>query len=454
MNIIRNDIDDLNAQLKCELSVDDYLPNVNTSLKKIRKQAQMKGFRPGKVPISLIKQMYGNNVMAEEIEKLISQSLQNYFKENEVRIIGSPLPIIDKPLDISIKKPKDLEFNYEIGLEPSFEVKYKENIFTKYEIEVNDDFINEELDRLRKRFGVESEVDPPIEEKDVLNIKLEELQEDGLIKEEGATNDTFIAVDLLKTKKLQKEVMKLQLNESLDINLKKAFDRTETELKKFLLGKEGEEAEAIGLDYKMTILTIKRVKLADLGPEFYEKVYRDPKIDTEEKFMERFKTDFDQLSDDRASHQLKLDIRDYLLEHTSMDFPEEFLKKLIKTNSKPEDAEETEEQLSNEKFGEFLKGLKWELITKKIMRENDVKVEQADLLDHAIVDIKNTYQQYMMVELDDEQAKTYAAGMLKDQKYIEESYTKILENKLFTSLLENVKTENKSISFKDFAKLN
>lgn len=454
MNIIRNDIDELNAQLKCELAVDDYLPNVNTSLKKIRKQAQMKGFRPGMVPINLIKQMYGTNVMAEEIEKVISQSLQDYLKENEVRIIGSPLPVIDKPLDISIKKPKDLEFNYEIGLEPSFEINYKDNNFTKYEIEVNDDFINEELDRLRKRFGVESEVNPPIEEKDILNIRLEELQEDGLVKEEGAANDTFIAVDLLKTKKLQKEVMKLKLNESLDINLKKAFDKTEAELKKFLLDKEGEEAEAIGLNYKMTVLNIKRVELADLGPAFYEQVYRDPKIDSEEKFMERFKADFDQLSNDRASHQLKLEIRDYLMDNTSMDFPEDFLKKLIKANSKPEEAEETEEQLSNEKFDSFLEGLKWELITKKIMRENEVKVEQADLLDHAIVDIKNTYRQYMMVELDDVQAQTYAEGMLKDQKYIKESYSKILENKLFDSLLENVKTKTKSISFKDFSKLN
>lgn len=454
MNIVRNDIDELNAQLKLELTVDDYLPNVNTSLKKIRKQAQMKGFRPGMVPISLIKQMYGNSVMVEEIEKLISQNLQNYLKDNEVKIIGNPLPIIDKPLDISIKKPIDLALSYEIGLEPSFEVKYKDNLFTKYEIEVSEDFIKDELDQLRKRFGIESEVDPPIEEKDILNIKLEELQEDGLIKEDGAVNETVIAVDLLKTKKLRKEVMKLTLNDSLDINLKKAFDRTEAELKKFLLDKIEEEAEAIGLDYKMTVLSIKRVELADLGPAFYEQVYRDPKIDTEEKFMERFKADFDQLSDDRASNQLKLDVRDFLMDNTLMDFPEDFLKKLIKANSREEEeAEETEEKLAKD-FGSFLEGLKWQLITKKIINENEIKVESADLLDHAVEDVKNTYRQYMMVELEDEQARIYANGMLKDQKYIDESYSKILENKLFNSLLQNLKTESKNISFEDFAKLN
>jgi len=453
LNITRNDIDELSALLKCELTVDDYLPNVNTSLKKIRKQAQMKGFRPGMVPISLIKQMYGNQIMVEEINKLLSDKVSEYLKENEVRIIGSPLPVEEKSIDISIKKPKDIEFNYEIGLEPSFEINYKDHNFTKYDIEINDDFINEELDRLRRRFGKENEVNPPIEEKDILTIKLEELAEDGLTIEEGAKNETHIAVDLIKSEALQKEIMQLQLEESLDINLTKAFDRTEAELKKFLLDKEGEEAEAIGMDYKMTILSIKRVELADMGPEFYEQVYRDPQIDTEEKFTERFKADFDKLKGERSSYQLKIDIRDYLMDNTQMEFPEDFLKKLIKANSKPEEEEETGELLE-EKFNSFLEGLKWELITKKIMRENEVKIEQADLLDHAVIDIKNTYRQYMMVELEDEQAQAYAAGMLKDQKYVEESYSKILEKKLFDSLLDNVKTDPKSISFKDFTKLN
>jgi len=445
LNIIRNDIDELNAQLKCELLVDDYLPNVNTSLKKIRKQANLKGFRPGMVPINLIKQMYGNQVMVEEIEKLISESLQSYLKDNEVRIIGSPLPILDNSIDISIKKPKDLEFNYEIGLEPVFEVNYKDNTFTKYDIEISDDFVSEELERLRRRFGNENEANPPIEKKDVLQVKFEELAEDGLVKEDGVSNDSYIAVDLLKTETLQEKVMKLKLEESIDINLADAFDRTDTELKKFLLDKEGEEAEALGLDYKMTVLGIKRVEPADLGQEFYEKVYQDPTIDTEDKFMERFKSDFDDLSEERAGYQLKIDIRDYLMEATSMDFPESFLKKLIKARSKPGETPDSDE-LSSDQFNNFLEGLKWELITKKIMRENEIKVEQPDLLEHAVKDIKNTYRQYMKVELDDEQAQTYAAGMMKDQKYLEESYS--------NSLLDNVKTEGKSISFKDFNKLN
>jgi len=451
LNITRNDIDELSALLKCELLVTDYLPNVETALKKIRKQAQMKGFRPGMVPISLIKQMHGTQVMVDEVNKLLSDEITNYLKEKEIRIIGSPLPADNKPLDFSIKKPKDFEFNYEIGIEPVFDINYKENTFTKYDIAASDDFIAEELERLRKRFGVESEVAPPIEDKDILKVRLEELHEDGLIKEDGATNETFIAVDLLKTKTLQKKVMKLKLNESLDINLKKAFDRTIPELKKFLLDKVGADAELIGLDYKMTILGIKRVALANLEPAFYEQVYRDPTIDTEEKFMERFKADFDQLSNDRASHQLKLEIRDYLMDNTAMNFPEDFLKKLIKANSKEEEATD---ELLEEQFASFLEGLKWQLITKKIMRENEVKVEEEDLLAHAIVDIKNTYKQYMQVDLDDEQAKVYAGGMLKDQKYIDESYPKILETKLFDSLLKNVKTKPKSISFKDFAKLN
>jgi len=449
LNIIRNDIDELNALLQLELTTDDYLPQVNDSLKKIRKQAQMKGFRPGMVPIGLVKRMYGTRVMVEEIEKVVGKGLQDYIKENELRILFNPLMVPDKKVEFSATEPTDFTFNYEIGLAPQFELNYKEDTLTKYTIEMSEDFIQDELDRLRRRLGVENETTPPIEEKDILEVRLEELKEDGLVKEEGVTNQSMIAVDLIKDTDIQAQVMQLELDGKLNINLKKAFDRTEEELLKFLLDKKDEEAEGLGMDYQLTLLGIKRTELADMTPEFFEQVYGDKTFDTEEKFMERFRQDFTELSEARSDEQFKSDIYKHLLDTIQMDLPEDFLKKSIKQNSESLSDEKLEEEFPN-----YLKSIKWELIRNKIANENELKVEQTDIQEQAIEDVSRTYQQYMNVQISYEEAKGYSAGMLKDQKYLEEAYGKILERKLFDHLTTEVKSEAKPISFEDFIKLN
>lgn len=448
MNIVRNDIDELNAILQLEVTTEDYLPDVNASLKKIRKQVQMKGFRPGMVPIGLVKRKFGESVMVEEIEKIVGKSLQDYIQENELKILFAPLLVPQKNLQFSAQEPSNFTFDYEIGLAPPFDLNYTNDTITKYAIEMSDDFIEEELNLLRRRFGIENEVEPPIEHKDILSIRLEELQDDGLLKEEGASNDTLIAVDLIKDADIQAALMKLGLNEQLDINLKKAFDKKEEDLLNFLLDKKDEEADGLGMDYRLTVIGIKRVELADMTPDFFEQVYRDKEIDTEEKFMERFRKDFEELSDARSEERFKIDIYNYLLETVQMGLPEEFIKKYIQHNT------EAAEDMTDEKFGDYLKSVKWELIRNKIANENEIKVESIDVEEYVIEDTKKMYYQYMQLQISNEDAKVFSQNMMKDQKYVNEVYGKVLEHKLFDVLTTQVKSESQSISFKDFRELN
>jgi len=451
LNIIRNDIDELNALLQLELSTEDYLPEVNASLKKIRKQVQMKGFRPGMVPIGLVKRKFGEAVMVEEIEKIVGKGLQDYIQENELKILFRPILVPKKNIQFSPQEPTDFTFDYEIGLSPLFELNYANDTLTKYSIEMSDDFIQDELNLLRRRFGIENEVAPPIEDKDVLSVRLEELQEDGLLKEEGATNESLIAVDLIKDEDIQTAVMQLELEGQVDINIKKAFDRKEEDLLKFLLDKTDEETEGLGMDYRLTLLGIKRVELADMTPEFFEQVYRDKELDTEEKFMERFRKDFGELSENHSDERFKIDIYNHLLDTVQMDLPEEFIKKYIKQSA---EEQEQDEDITDEKFDEYLQSVKWELIRNKIANENEIKVERTDIEEHAIEYTKKIYQQYMQMQISDEDAKIFSEGMLKDEKYINEAYGKILERKLFDFLTTQVKSEIQSISFEDFSKLN
>ena len=305
------------------------------------------------------------------------------------------------------------------------------------------------MNRLRKRHGKENEATAPIEDNDILNVRLEELGEDGLVKEEGATNESLIAVDLIKDEDIKYQILQLELDGQLNINLKKAFDRDEEELLKFLLGKSDEEAEGLGMDYQLTVLNIKRVELSDMTPEFYKQVYQDDSLDTEEKFMERFRQDFEELSEARSNQRFIIDIYNHLLETIQISLPEDFIKKYVRQTS---EGEAKDEKL-DEQFGDILKSVKWELIREKIANENEIKVEQADLEYFALEDVKRMYRQYGYY-MPDEEAKPTVQGMLKDQKYVQETYGKILEGRIFDLLTTQVKSEPQSISFEDFTKLN
>jgi len=412
LNIIRKDIDELNTLIEVELTKDDYLPQVKDSLKKIRKQAQMKGFRPGMVPIGLVKRMYGKGVMVEEIEKKLNESLQNYIKENEVKLLFSPLMVQNESLDFSIQEPTDFTFHYEVGLAPDFELNYQDKAVVKYNIETSEAFIQEELTNLRKRLGIQNDTDPPIEEEDILEIRLEELAEDGLIKEDGVNNETTVSVNFIKDETIKNEVKQLEIGQQISINLKKAFDREEDQLLKFMLGVEGEEAENLGMNYRLTLLGLKRIELADMSIEFFEQVYKDPEMISEEQFMERFRGDFKELSENRAEERLKLDIQDLLMDNINMEFPEDFMKKYFKqtTNIKESTEEEIEETIEKE-------------------------------------------FEYMNFDLTDEMALEYAKKRLDNQEYVENTYNKIMEERLFEVLFKEIKTEPQDITFEEFAKL-
>lgn len=452
MNIIKTDVDDLNALLKVELSKDDYLPQVDQSLKKIRKTAQMKGFRPGKVPIGLVKKMYGNNVLMEEIDKLINKSVGDFIKEQEIKILGRPVFVPDENLRITLDNPIDIEFNYELGIAPKFDIdiEQKDNPVNKHKIEVDDSFIETELNQLRRRFGKSNVTEPPIEEKDILNVKFEELDGEGNLLEEGSINDTSIAVDMIKDEKLLKKVLKLKIDETIDMDLESAFDRDKASILKHLINKEVTPDEDAGTSYKMTVTGINRIELADMNQDFFNQVYGEGTVDSEEAFMEKFKGDIDELANSKADQRLKVDIYKQLMESVQVDFPDDFLKKFIKQNNeKPLTDDELEDG-----FDKFKEELKWSLIREKIMAENEIKVEQEEIMSFAVEDVRKMYRQYMRIEVSDEEASQYAMSMMKDQKYLEETYGRILEEKLFDLLSERFAHKESPISFDEFNKLN
>jgi len=174
--------DDLVTQISVAVSKDDYLPQVNKSLKKIAKTAQMKGFRTGHVPLGMIKKMYGNNVLAEELDKILQDELYTFLEKEKINYLGRPMPIDDEKQEIELKGEKDYNFSFELGMAPEFEVNGLDDKYTKYKVTVDDKTLDEEVNNLRRQYGKMSHPDV-ISENDVLKVKLTEVDGSGVVRQ-------------------------------------------------------------------------------------------------------------------------------------------------------------------------------------------------------------------------------------------------------------------------------
>ncbi len=451
MDILREDIDALNATLTVKLSKEDYLETVTAELKKLRKQVDMKGFRKGNVPIGLVKKMYGNSVLYETIDKQVSGGLNDYIKEKEMNILARPLMVLDDNLKFDINAPADYEFKYEIGIAPEFDIPFleKKTAVPKYDIEVDETFIEKELTQLRKRFGEMEHPEDDIQEDDVLVVQLKEIF-DAETKEEGVDTETSFALDQVKDEKIKKKLLKLKPGKQLKVKIDDLFEKDKETVLRVLLKVEEEKIATTESDFDLTLTRINRVQPAVMEQTFFDQVYGPNTVDSEEAFMEKFRGDLDELVENRSQQRLKVDIYNRLMDSTEMDFPEVFLKKYIRQfNEQPL----TEEQIE-EGFENFVDEMKWSLIRDRLMKENEITIEQTDILDQAKEDVKKMYAQYMGMEINDEEATMYSANMLKDEKYVNETYSKLLENRLFDYLTGQIKTKEEKISFEDFTKLN
>ena len=233
MNVVKEDIDQLNAILKVEISKDDYLPKVDDAIRNYRKTIELKGFRKGKVPTGIIKKMYGNGILLEELNKIVSESTSKYLEEEKIEILGRPIPKNDENVNVDIQNPDDYVFEYELGMTPSFELKALDET-TKVErqvIKIEDSILNDEIDRMRMQFGTMTYPEDAIQENDILTFDISEI-ENGEIKEGGIQNSTPVNLSMLKDGKVKDDIVKLKIGDTIDVNPFELIDRDEASIKK------------------------------------------------------------------------------------------------------------------------------------------------------------------------------------------------------------------------------
>ncbi|HBH82759.1 MAG: trigger factor [Bacteroidetes bacterium GWE2_41_25] len=447
MNITRENIDELNAVLKVEISKPDYEDKVETILKDYRKKANIKGFRPGMVPIGLVKKMYGKAVQIDEINKLVTESIRKYLSDEKIEILGDPLPKLDENEKTDFDIESDFTFSFELGLTPAVELKLsKKNKVTLHEIIIDEKMKNDYLNNYTRRFGELKQADST-EDKDVIKGKIEAVDDEGNSLPGGpVTDETSLGIDIIKDDDIKKQFIGKALNDTIDFDIRKAFPN-DTEIAGILRMKK-EEIENINGNFRFTINSISRFYPAEVGKELFDKIYGEGIVGNEEEFMKKLEEEIAMNLKRESDFKLMMDIKALALEKTDLQLPEEFLKKwLLRVHENT-----TRDQIDTE-FDNFRKDLKWQLIRNKVARENEVKISEEELLKEAENITRYQFQQYGLFYVTDEHITNYAKETLKREEDAKRIADKILEEKVILLMKDLPKIENKSVTVDEFNKL-
>jgi len=448
MNIVRKDIDQSNVTLTVHIEKADYTEKVEKTLRDYKKKANIPGFRPGMVPVGLIKKMYGKAVLAEEINKIVSEELYNYIQDNKINMLGEPLPNETEQPEIDFDAQEDFDFVFDLGLAPEFEVELNKKDKVKYyQIAVSDEMIENQIKSYTGRYGkyVQEET---VEEKDMVKGEVLELDENGKVKEDGRKiSDAVLTPAYIKDDAQKAAFVGVAKGTTVVFNPAKAFEN-EAEISS-LLKISKDEAKDITSDFQFSIDGITRYYDAEINQELFDKIYGEGVVTTEEQFREKIKESIQESLSGDSEYKFGMDARDMLVaKYDDLVFPDAFLKRWVMATNK----NLTEETL-NEDYPKMIADLKWQLIKDKLAKANDVKIENADIEEYAKKVTRAQFAQYGMVGMDDELIANYAKDMLKKEDTLKNLIEKVAEEKVFAIIKSAVKTDNKEVSIEDFNKM-
>ena len=447
MNIVKENIDDLNALIKVKVEKADYEESVEKTLKDYRKKANIKGFRPGNVPIGLIRKMYGTAVKVEEINRSISEGIQKFLADEKIDILGDPLPREDEGKRMNFETDEEFELDFEIGISPEFELKFsKKNKITGYKIIIDEKMKSDYIDNIARRYGNFMPAEA-VEEKDMLKGDIIQLNNDGTVNTDGfSANNSTLSINMIKDEAIKASFIGHKIKDVIDFDIKKAFPN-DYEIAG-LLQKKKDEIEGVEGNFRFIVNEITRFTPAELNQELYDMVYGTDVIKSKEEFEEKIKEEIASNLKRETDYKLLIDLKEYVTSKTEMTFPEDFLKKwLMKVN---EDL--TREQL-DEDFDSFIQDLKWQLIRNKVATENNMTVTEEELQNEAEAITRYQFQQYGYYYATDEQISGFAKQTLSNQEEAKRIAAKILDNKVLLHMKDVVKVDEKEISSEEFNKL-
>ena len=451
MKISEQKIDAVNSMIKLLVEKNDYQEQVDKSVQKIRQKANIPGFRPGKIPAGLIRKMYGKSILAEEINKIVSDNLFKFIRENNLNIIGEPLPNETEQKEIDFDTQEDFEFVFDIGLAPeiTIDLSKKDDKINYYKIKIDDDLIQKQIESYTQRYGTQLSVDDEVVENDVVKGILTELDAEGNVKAEGITVEDAVLMPMYLLNNDEKnKFIGAKKGDKITINPHKAYEGQEGEISSFLRI-EKEEAKNATSDFTFEITEITRYKEAELNQDLFDKVFGEGSVTSEEEFKAKVKEYLEFQFCGDSDYKFMLDARKYIIEKASpIALPDAFLKRwLLAANEK-----NTPESIEKE-YPEIVKAFIWQLIREKLAKEYGIKVEESDLIKMAGSMIRMQFANYGYPDLPDEMIEKYSKEMLDKEDKVRDMTDRIVEEKLTQSIKSAVTLKEKKITSAEFNKL-
>ena len=449
MNVSFQNIDKVSGLLTVKLEKADYQEKVDKSLKTFRQKAQIPGFRKGMVPMSLVKKMYGKSVIAEEVNKLLSEKVYDYIKSNNVNMLGEPLPNEEKQQVIDYDTMEEFEFVFDIALAAEFkaEVSNTDKV-DYYTIEVTDEMVENQVKAYTQRNGKYDQVSA-YEDNDMLKGLIAELDENGNTKEGGIQVEGAVLMPSYMKNDEQKAIFaNAKVNDVLVFNPNAAYDGHDAEIAS-LLKIEKEAAAEMKSNFSFQVEEITRFVPGDLNQELFDQVFGKDAVKTEEEFRAKVKEGIAAQFVADSDYKFLIDARKMLMEKVGkLEFPDALLKRIMLLNNK-----EKGEEFVAENYEKSVEELTWHLIKEQLVKDNEIKVEQEDVINMAKDATKAQFAQYGMMTVPEDILENYAQEMLKKKENVDGLVGRVVEAKLATALKAKVTLNNKTVSMEEFNKM-
>ena len=436
MNITKENVDALNAVVKVDIVAEDYQPKVTEVLQDYRKKANIPGFRKGHVPMGMVKKQYGKSIMIDEVNKLLQESLNKFLTEEKLDILGNPLPRVQDDFSWDTKT---FSFEFELGLAPEFTVDLSaKKKITQYNIVADDALIDKEVENLQSRYGKMNTVDVVTEKANVTGTFINE--------EKEINKKSTIALADIKGKTNLKKFIGAKVGDVLELKTKGLF--SDDHKLEGTLGLSHDEIHGLDIKISFTIEEITVTELAELDQELFDKLFPNGDVKSVTEVRNRIKEDAEKQFLAQGDQQLLNAVSEFLVENTKFDLPKEFLQKWLATAG---EKEMTSEEAAEE-FAKSEKGLRYQLIEGKVMKDNDIKLDYAELVDYAKGFIRTQMAQFGNMNPEEKELDDIAARILGNQDEAKRLQEQLISHKLLTFYKENITFKTKEVTYENFIK--
>ena len=447
MNITKENVDALTAVIKIKVGPEDYLNNVEKTLKEHQRKASMPGFRPGKVPTGMIRKMYGKSVLADELNRLLGDTLYNYIREQKLDILGNPLPKEDRHPEIELDGNKEFEFMYDLALQPDFKVEFTPGEkHTRFLVKIDQELLDKYSNDIARRYGQIASADTTGEH-DLVYGDFVELDADGEILAGGIFKASTLYLEKLdETKRAKLVGLKAGDKVTLEVN-EIAESPAELATK---LAITPEAAETLQSKFQFTVKSINRLAPAELNQDLFDKMYGPGVVNSVEEFRAKISEELTSMFRNDSENKLKNEIVKNIIRKTQFSLPDDFLKRWMLAVSK---TPATPEQI-NQEYDQYRESLRWQLIENKIYKDNNIVVTNDEAVDYVKGLVRANFEKTGRTDISEEEVTVTAHRVLEKEEEAKRVFDSLYHEKMMTLFQSKLRIEDKEVGYEEFSAIN